>query len=591
MQPSTPPATDPEIGFAGFGARVMAWLLDGAVIGGIIAALYLSLKYGITIWTRDEIYSSLPFMLTQLMFLALVPVYFTAPIKYSGQTPGMRMLGLRVVDQRGRNPDGGAALVRFAYFLFSCLFVFPFFGYLFVLFRKTKQGLHDQLAGTLVVTLHPTKKAIVSWSMLLVVMTIAGGYALQRATPWLDILRSFSAGAIASEVTLVEHWRLPFEEERQFLYSYVGRGERIILTSATTGQAINIRTGEIIWTNDRLANSTLQISAANASLPLLALQFSGSEFPRMLNIDSESGEIIWQRQLQTEAPVLIFDNRTIVVYDINRLWAYSISNQLLWEKALSEKFGIDYADLNRDILIACQSEETRKLIYLSRESGNLLWEETDPVYEPGYSLGRGYQFMYMNDGTSNLMFLPEQRLEWKPSPNVGYVAGESADTAADPTGPDNLIFTSTSAVRSKDGKVLYSYPSGARFGCLSDSYLILIKGNAPLGAETSTCELLVLDKHTGAPKKKFAGKNVFSIFKITENPTHIYFMANGYPDRQNAFRMSSELLILDKSTLVLQEIPVGNNIAPHQIKIFPAENLIFIPTSQHVGTYRIPDLY
>ena len=111
----------------------------------------MGLRYGITKLVGDESYASLPFMLSQLIFMALVPVYFTAPIKYGGQTPGMRFLGLRVVDQRGRNPDGEAALVRFAYFLISCLFVFPFFGYLFVLFRKTKQGLHDQLAGTLVV--------------------------------------------------------------------------------------------------------------------------------------------------------------------------------------------------------------------------------------------------------------------------------------------------------------------------------------------------------------------------------------------------------------------------------------------------------
>ena len=47
----------------------------------------------------------------------------------------------------------------------------------------------------------------------------------------------------------------------------------------------------------------------------------------MLNLDSESGEIIWQRQLQTDEPVLIFDKEIMVVYDMNRVtaWAAVIS--------------------------------------------------------------------------------------------------------------------------------------------------------------------------------------------------------------------------------------------------------------------------
>ena len=48
------------------------------------------------------------------------------------------------------------------------------------------------------------------------------------------------------------------------------------------------------------------------------------------------------------------------------------------------------------------------------------------------------------------------------------------------------------------------------------------------------------------------------------------------PDIQNAFNVAFGLLIVDKNTLTLQEIPVSNNIVPRQIRIFPGENLIFI---------------
>jgi hypothetical protein len=33
---------------------------------------------------------------------------------------------------------------------------------------------------------------------------------------------------------------------------------------------------------------------------------------------------------------------------------------------------------------------------------------------------------------------------------------------------------------------------------------------------------------------------------------------------------------------------MGKNIPLYQIKIFPRDNLIFIPTYQHVGAYIIP---
>ena len=586
----TTPAAETAAGFAGLGVRMNAWLLDGLFIGAIVAAVYMGLRQGIAVLTPQEAYSSLPFMLSQLIFMALVPIYFIVPLKHNGQTPGMRILGLRVVDQQGRIPDVGAALVRFFYFLFSCLFIFPLIGYLFIMFRKTKQGLHDQLADTLVLTNHPIKKAVVSWSMLLIILAISGGYALQWAKPWLDFLRLFSSGRPTAEVTLEANWVLPFEDENQFLYSFTGRGDRLILTSSTTAQAIDIRTGHMLWTNDSLSNSSIQASSANETLPLLMLQLNDNGLPHLLNIDSETGEIIWRRLVETNEPILIFDAEIILIYDASRLWAYSTSNQLLWSKSFSERLSIDHILLNRNILVVCGSEKTQNLIYLSRTGGDTLWEEMDPVYEIGFSIGQGYQLLYMNDGKSGLMFLPEQRLEWESPQSLGYAIAASPQSASGSNRLADILFTSTSALRTADGAILFSYPAGARYGCLSDSYLILIKDEVADTLDGSASELLVLDQHSGSIKKIFPGRKIISIVKVAEDPSHIYFMAMLKPDRQNAFSAVSELLILDKKSLVLQDFQVGKNIASHQIKIFPRENLIFLPTYQHVGTYQIPPM-
>jgi uncharacterized RDD family membrane protein YckC/outer membrane protein assembly factor BamB len=578
------PAEGSTAGFAGFGTRVFAGLLDGVVISVIIWAVYWGLKHATTILMPDETLGSLPFILTQLFLVALVSFYFVAVIKLKGQTPGMQMLGLRVVDYQGNRPDGVAALVRFAYLLISGLFVFPFFGYLFIIFRKTKQGLHDQLANTLVVTKHPVKKAILCWTLLTVMGAIGGWYALKWATPWLDILRAFSGEALKSEVALEARWVLPFEEGGQFLHSHVARGERLIVSTSTTVYAQNMRDGKMVWANDDLAGSSIQILAENVSLPLLMLHHGEREYPMLLNIDSESGEIIWKCPLESKEPVLTYNSGIIIVYDLNRLYAYSHDRRLLWQKSFSDNFSIATVTLNQEILIARYLGTSQRLTCLSRASGEILWEMIDTPYHPGPALENGYQCLYTNDGKSRLMFLPEQRWVWDAPKNVGVVIGFNKQSSSTRHLLADPLFTSISAVHSKNGSLLYSYPPGARFGGLTENLLLLIRGDF---AETTDGELLVLDKHTGSIKKVFPGKTYFSIIKASEDPKHIYLIANYSLNKQAAAKITSDILILNQQTMEIQEITIGKNIPLYQIKIFPGDDLIFIPTYQHIGAYSI----
>jgi uncharacterized RDD family membrane protein YckC len=580
------PAEGSTAGFAGFGTRVLAGLLDGVVIGVIIWAVYMGLKHATTILIPGETFVSLPFILTQLFLVALVSFYFVGVIKLKGQTPGMQMLGLRVVDYQGNRPDGVAALVRFGYLLISGLFVFPLIGYLFIIFRKTKQGLHDQLANTLVVTKHPVKKAILCWFMLAVMGAVGGWYTLKWTTPWLDILRSFSAEALKSEVTLEARWVLPFEDEGQFLYSYSARGERFIVSTSTTVQAHNMRDGKIVWTYDNLAGAGIQLLSEDESLPLLMLHHGDREYPMLLNIDSESGEIIWERQLETSGPALAYDSGTILVYDLNRLYAYSHDKRLLWQKSFSDNLSIASVSLNQEILIARHSETSQRLTCLSRASGEFLWEMMDTPYNPGSALENGYQCLYTNNGKSRLMFLPEQRWIWDSPKNVGVVIADKKQSSSTRHSLTGTLFTSRSAVRSKDGTILYSYPRDARFGCLTDNFVLLIREAT---AENTDGELLFLEKHTGRIKKTFPGKAYFIILKVAEDPNHIYLIANYISDKQAAAKATSDILILNKQTLEIKEIAMGKNIPLYQIKIFPRDNLIFIPTYQHVGAYIIPE--
>jgi uncharacterized RDD family membrane protein YckC len=67
----------------------------------------------------------------------------------SGQTPGARLLHVRVIDQYGRPPGLGRAAARAgAAFASAALLSL---GFLWIAFDREKRGLHDWLAGTYVI--------------------------------------------------------------------------------------------------------------------------------------------------------------------------------------------------------------------------------------------------------------------------------------------------------------------------------------------------------------------------------------------------------------------------------------------------------
>ena len=79
----------------------------------------------------------------------LVGTYFVLFWSTAGQTPGMRLLGLRVLGPSGRPPSAGRALVRLVGLLLAIVPLFA--GFIPVLFTERRRGLQDFLAGTVVV--------------------------------------------------------------------------------------------------------------------------------------------------------------------------------------------------------------------------------------------------------------------------------------------------------------------------------------------------------------------------------------------------------------------------------------------------------
>jgi len=131
---------------AGFGVRVLAYLVDGVILsffGGAFPYLVLPNYYSNTGQQVTSVTSG---------SVAVSFIYFVIFWSWlgGGRTLGMRLLGLRVLREQSMAPPGIiAAVVRWIGLWIS--FAVCFVGVIWVAFDSRHQGWHDKLARTLVV--------------------------------------------------------------------------------------------------------------------------------------------------------------------------------------------------------------------------------------------------------------------------------------------------------------------------------------------------------------------------------------------------------------------------------------------------------
>ena len=120
---------------------VLTIVLFMSVVG--VAALVASLVGGLRpAWLAGALLGS--------GWMLVVAVYFVLFWSTAGQTPGMRLLRLRVlVRSGGGSPSAGRAVVRLVGLVLAIVPLFA--GFLPVLFSEQRRGLQDYLAGTVVV--------------------------------------------------------------------------------------------------------------------------------------------------------------------------------------------------------------------------------------------------------------------------------------------------------------------------------------------------------------------------------------------------------------------------------------------------------
>ena len=135
--------------YAGIVSRTVALAIDAASL--TIGFAVVSAVFGLilSLFTAVEISSPGAVLGAAALWSIVVVIYFVGFWTLAGETPGMRLMALRVINAAGDPPGLFRSLVRLAGMILAAI---PFFaGYLLILVDDRRRGLQDMLAGTTVV--------------------------------------------------------------------------------------------------------------------------------------------------------------------------------------------------------------------------------------------------------------------------------------------------------------------------------------------------------------------------------------------------------------------------------------------------------
>ena len=148
LEPTAPTAA-PPVRYVGLATRAISFAIDAAlidlvvIVGGIGAALILSLLH-----LPSSVKTALAVIGGVVVILWSI-AYFVVFWSTTGQTPGARVMQIRVVSDGDSRIKPRRALLRCAGVLLAALPLFA--GFILILFDPRRRGFQDRLARTLVI--------------------------------------------------------------------------------------------------------------------------------------------------------------------------------------------------------------------------------------------------------------------------------------------------------------------------------------------------------------------------------------------------------------------------------------------------------
>jgi uncharacterized RDD family membrane protein YckC len=135
--------------YAGVVTRAVAFAIDLAILQGVlfIAGVVVALIVGAFGDFSVDV-NALTVGLAAIGWWVAFTVYFCAFWSLTGQTPGMRILGVQLTTVEGARLRPRRSLVRVIGMIVAAIPLFA--GYLLILVNNKRRGLHDLIARTIV---------------------------------------------------------------------------------------------------------------------------------------------------------------------------------------------------------------------------------------------------------------------------------------------------------------------------------------------------------------------------------------------------------------------------------------------------------
>ena len=136
--------------YAGLATRTVAFAVDAAIINAVAWAVAAVVALGLSLLKVPDAVVTAMAVIGAVIAIGWSIAYFVFFWSTTGQTPGNRLLSIRVVAARSGEPvHAGRALLRVLALPLSALPLCA--GFLMILVDSQRRALHDVLVGTFVV--------------------------------------------------------------------------------------------------------------------------------------------------------------------------------------------------------------------------------------------------------------------------------------------------------------------------------------------------------------------------------------------------------------------------------------------------------
>ena len=140
--------TEIKKSYGGFWKRVIAYLIDAFIIAFPVTMIFGTVIPQ-TMMTENIQVTSVAVSMPQVIMLVASWVYFAGLESSAWQaTVSKKLLGMQVTDTSGERIDFIKATIRYFAKIISSFILM--IGFIMVAFTEKKQGLHDFIAGTVV---------------------------------------------------------------------------------------------------------------------------------------------------------------------------------------------------------------------------------------------------------------------------------------------------------------------------------------------------------------------------------------------------------------------------------------------------------